>query len=144
MEWICPGRLQQICLFEGDKPEIVLEYANRVLANLDFWTPYEVTMRANANFVQGTGLTYSEGTVEIMWVNVEMGDGVIEPFDDLVERRDTNVFTVEFSGTNDKYLKLKWVITPEIPSINGEILNQKQITIPANTLEAGATYILEA
>jgi hypothetical protein len=112
-------------VFEGDRPEIVIEYENRVLANLDFWTPYEVTMRANSNFVQGTGLTYSEGSVEIMWVNVEMGDGVIEPQEDLIERRDTNVFTVDFTGTNDAYLKLKWIITPEIPSINGEVLNQK-------------------
>ena len=90
-----------------------------MLARLDFWTLYEVRMRANSNFVQGSGLSYSEGAVYIMWADLTMGDGVIYG-PTLIERRDTNIFTVDFSGTVEAYLKLKWVITPEIPSINGD------------------------
>ena len=48
-----------------------------------------------------------------------MGDGIIYPEESLIERRDINIFTVDFSGSVDAYLKLKWVITPDIPSING-------------------------
>ena len=68
-------------------------------------------------------MPYSEGSVYIMWVDLEMGDGIIEPSGNLIERRDINIFTADFSGSKDEYLKLKWVITPDIPSINGEYLN---------------------
>ena len=43
--------MQQICEFEGGQPTIVIEYTNFVLARLAFWTPYEIRMRANSNFV---------------------------------------------------------------------------------------------
>ena len=136
--------MQQICEFKDtDKDTIEITYDEKRLARLDFWTLYEVKMRANSNFVQGSGFSYSEGSVYVMWVNLTTGDGFIEG-SSLIERRDSNRFTVEFSGAVDAYLKLKWIITPSIPSINGEKLNQKQLTIPANTLEAGSQYTFEA
>ena len=36
------------------------------------------------------------------------------------------------------------MIDPPIDGIKGETLNQKQLTIPANTLAAGSTYTLKA
>ena len=107
----------------GDTPEIEIDYRNFGLAfNYQFWTVFTIKMRAKSNFVQGSGLSYSEGSVDIMWVDLELGDGIMDG-DEIIERRDTNIFTVEFTGSVDQYLKIKWVITPEIPSINGDKLN---------------------
>jgi hypothetical protein len=51
-----------------------------------------------------------------------MGDGVIDG-EDVIERRELNVFTVDFTGSVDTYLKIIWIIEPPIPTINGSELN---------------------
>ena len=40
-----------------------------------------------------------------------------------MESRDLNVFTVEFLGSVEEYLKIQWIIEPPIPSINGTEYN---------------------
>ena len=51
IQWICPGRMKQICEFEGGQPTIEIDYRDFVLARWKYWTPYEIRMRANSNFV---------------------------------------------------------------------------------------------
>ena len=65
---------------------------------MKYWELYTITMRASSNFVQGNGLSYSEGSIDIMWVDLDLGDGImLGP--DLIERRDDNIFQVEFTGS---------------------------------------------
>ena len=47
-----------------------MDYADFVIGSLQYWTLYTITARANSNFIQGTGLSYSEKSVQIMWADL--------------------------------------------------------------------------
>jgi len=62
-EWTCPYELQQVCDSHLDQNVLRIEYADFLSSGLQFWTLYEFSMKAEANFTQGNGLKYSLGKI---------------------------------------------------------------------------------